>query len=70
MGFSMAKFGRAFWNIQILGCRYLKRRLAADACGNEALREKMYPAAAQLDSGQGVADTFMMTGAFSQSRSI
>lgn len=66
MGFAMAKFGRAFGALWNSGVPLSKAtRLAADACGNEALRERMYPAADQLDSGHGVADTFMMTGAFS-----
>ena len=37
--------------------------LAADACGSEAIRSRLYPAAPKLESGYGVAQTFAETGA-------
>jgi type II secretory pathway component PulF len=39
--------------------------LAADACGNEYLRAKMYPAYRTLQTGGGVAETLEATQAFS-----
>lgn len=65
-GFAMAKFGRAFGALYKGGVPMQKAvLLAADACGNEALRARMYPAAQRLQEGEGITDTFAQTGAFS-----
>lgn len=64
--FSMAKFGRAFGALYKGGVPITAAMaLAADSCGNEYLRSKMYPAAKTLEEGKGVAETFRETNAFS-----
>lgn len=64
--FAMAKFGRAFGALHQGGVSVGKAvKLAADACGNEYLRSKIYPAAAKLDQGDGIAGTLAETGAVS-----
>lgn len=64
---AMAKFGRAFSALYKGGVPIPKAvHLAADACGSEYLRGKMYPAADALQEGAGIADTFERTGAFSK----
>lgn len=63
--YAMAKFGRAFGALYKAGVPLQNSfRLAADACGNEALRAAMQPAVRELETGAGVADTFRATGAF------
>lgn len=65
-GFAMAKFGRAFGALYKGGVPLGKSvKLAADACGNEHVRGKIYPAADRMDSGAGIANTLAETGAFS-----
>jgi type II secretory pathway component PulF len=64
--FSMAKFGRAFAALHRAGVPMHRAiKLAADACGSEYLRSRMYPAARDLEEGQGITETFAKTGAFS-----
>ena len=63
---AMAKFGRAFGALYKAGVPvHQALPMAADACGNEYLRSKMYPAARQLEAGHGMTETFKATGAFS-----
>ncbi len=63
---AMAKFGRAFGTMYAGGVSLPRAvKLAADSCGNEYLRAKMYPAAADIQEGGGVTDAFAKTGAFS-----
>ncbi|MCB8932066.1 MAG: type II secretion system F family protein [Fimbriimonadaceae bacterium] len=62
----MAKFGRAFGALYSGGVPVPKAtQLAADACGNEYLRARIYPAAKRLEEGSGITETFRATGAFS-----
>jgi len=64
--FSMAKFGRAFGALYKGGIPLTQCvQMAADACGNEYLRSRMYPAVKILESGAGITETFQSTGAFS-----
>jgi type II secretory pathway component PulF len=66
LGFSMAKFGRAFGAMYRAGVPLPQAvELAADACGNEAVRARVRPAGRRLESGQGITETFAATGAFS-----
>ncbi len=64
--FAMARFGRAFGALYRGGVP-INRALAlsADACGNEYLRSKMYPAIRTLETGAGIAETLRSTKAFS-----
>ncbi|MFQ3587550.1 MAG: type II secretion system F family protein [Fimbriimonadaceae bacterium] len=63
---TMARFGRAFGVMYAGGVSMPDAvRLAADACGNEYLRARIYPAADRLKEGRGVTETFRETGAFS-----
>ncbi len=63
---AMARFGRAFGALYAAGVPLQRALLlAADACGNEYLRGKMYPAYRQLQAGQGVTETLESTQAFS-----
>jgi type II secretory pathway component PulF len=63
---SMARFGRAFGALYKGGVPIPKAfKLAADACGNEYLRARMYPASNRLETGAGVHETFRSTQAFS-----
>lgn len=65
-GFAMAKFGRAFGALYKGGVALPKAvQLAADACGNESIRARVYPAAQSLKEGAGITDTLASTGAFS-----
>lgn len=65
-GFAMAKFGRAFGALYRSGLPLGRAtQLAADACGNEAIRERIYPIIPRMDSGEGIASTWASTGAFS-----
>jgi len=62
---TMAKFGRAFGALYRGGVPMVKAlTLSADACGNEYLRSRMYPAYRGLEEGRGVTETFRSTGAF------
>lgn len=64
--FAMAKFGRAFAALYQGGVPVTRAiQLSADACGNEFLRAKMYPAHRLLESGAGIAETLRGTNAFS-----
>jgi type II secretory pathway component PulF len=64
---AMAKFGRAFAALYKGGVPIGKAvQLAADACGSDYLRSKIYPAGSALEEGIGVTDAFSRTGAFSQ----
>jgi type II secretory pathway component PulF len=63
---SAAKFGRAFGALYKGGVPLQKAmQMAADACGNEYLRSKIYPAARRMEDGEGIAATFAASGAFS-----
>lgn len=63
---AMAKFGRAFGALYRGGVPVNRAlTLAADACGNEYLRARMYPAYRELEGGRGLFETFKATGAFS-----
>lgn len=63
---AMARFGRAFGAMYRSGVPLGRSlQLSADACGNEYLRGRIYPAVPQLDSGAGVGDVLASTGAFS-----
>lgn len=63
---SMARFGRAFGALYKGGVPIPKAfQLAADSCGNEFLRSRMYPASRRLESGAGIFETFRSTHAFS-----
>ncbi len=62
----MAKFGRAFGALYKGGIPPTRAiELAADACGNEFLRARMYPAAQKLKEGAGITETLRGTNAFS-----
>lgn len=62
----MAKFGRAFGTLYAGGVPVPRAvQHAADACGNEYLRARIYPAARGLEDGQGMTDCFTATGVFS-----
>ncbi len=64
--FAMAKFGRAFGALHQGGVSMGKAlKLAADSCGNEYIRSKIYPAAERLDEGDGIAGTLAETGVMS-----
>lgn len=64
-GFAMAKFGRAFGALYRAGVPMPQALyMAADACGNEAVRERIYPAADSLKAGLGITEAFRRTGAF------
>jgi type IV pilus assembly protein PilC/MSHA biogenesis protein MshG len=64
-GFAMAKFGRAFGALYRAGVPMPEAlHMAADACGNEALRIRILPAAQSLEAGLGVTEAFRRTGAF------
>jgi type II secretory pathway component PulF len=63
---AMAKFGRALGALYHAGVPVTRAiPLAADACGNEWLRERVYPAGRALESGVGIAETLRSTNAFS-----
>ena len=62
---SMAKFGRAFGALYQGGVPVTRSiHLAADACGNEYLRAKIYPAVKTLETGASITETLRSTGAF------
>lgn len=61
-----ARFGRAFGALYKGGVPLQRAmQMAADACGNEYLRSRIYPAARKMEGGTGIAETFRSTGAFS-----
>jgi type II secretory pathway component PulF len=63
---SMAKFGRAFGALYQAGVPLPKvLKLAADSCGNEYVRAKLYPASKVLEGGAGITETLRSTGALS-----
>lgn len=65
-GFAMAKFGRAFGALYKGGVALPRAvQLAADACGNESIRARVYPASNALKEGAGITETLQSTGAFS-----
>ncbi len=65
-GFSMAMFGRAFGALYDAGMPLGRSlQLAADSCGNEAVRAKIYPVIHRLDEGEGIHNTFVQAGIFS-----
>lgn len=60
---AMAKFGRALAAMYRGGVPLHKAApLAADACGSEFLRGRIYPAARRLEDGTGVTQAFAETG--------
>lgn len=64
-GFAMAKFGRAFGALYRGAVPIPKAVvLAADACGNEYLRDKMVTIVDRLEEGVGITQAFTETGAF------
>lgn len=63
---AMARFGRAFGALYKGGVPVNRAlTLAADACGNEYLRARMYPATRALEGGAGISETLRDTAAFS-----
>ncbi len=64
-GFAMARFGRAFGALYAAGVPLPKAfRLAADACGNEALRFQMQSGVTDLENGCSMSEAFIRTNAF------
>ncbi len=64
-GFAMAKFGRAFGALYKNGVPVAHGlKLAADSCGNEAVRARIYPAAQKVQEGAGITETLRGTRAF------
>lgn len=64
-GFAMSRFGRAFGAMHESGLSLSRAvTLAADSCGNEAIRAKIYPLGHQMDSGEGIHSSFARSGAF------
>lgn len=60
---AMAKFGRALGALYQGGVPLHRATLlAADACGNEYIRGRIYPAARDLEQGASVFETFARTG--------
>jgi type II secretory pathway component PulF len=65
-GFAMAKFGRSFGALYKAGVPVGEGiKLAADACGNEYIRARIYPSASEIDGGEGITDAFARTEVFS-----
>ena len=65
-GFAMAKFGRCFGALYKGGVPLGKAlKLSADACSNEYVRSRLYPAADSLDRGEGVTAALASTGVVS-----
>jgi type IV pilus assembly protein PilC/MSHA biogenesis protein MshG len=63
---AMAKFGRAFGALYKAGVSMPRAiKLSADACGNEALRARMYPISSQLEEGSRLTPVFEDSRAFS-----
>jgi type IV pilus assembly protein PilC/MSHA biogenesis protein MshG len=64
-GFAMAKFGRAFGALYRGGVPLQKAvRLGADACGNEAVRQRILPCVHRLEEGEGITEVMRATNAF------
>lgn len=64
-GFAMAKFGRSFGALYKAGVPIHEAvLLAADACGNEFIRARIYPSARALEGGEGITVAFTRTGVF------
>lgn len=64
--YSMAKFSRALSALYAGGVAVHEAMTrAADACGNEALRWQIRPAANRLVEGRGITESMRNTGAFS-----
>lgn len=64
-GFAMAKFGRAMAALYRSGLPLGRSvKLAADACGNVAVRDDIYPAIQPIENGAGIASSLGSTGAF------
>jgi len=62
---TMARFSRAFGALYGGGIPLSTSVvLAADACGNEYIRRRMYPAAERIQEGKGIAESFASTHAF------
>lgn len=62
---AMAKFGRSFGALYRSGVPMTKSiKLAADSCGNEYLRALILPASTRIESGAGITETLVTTGAF------
>lgn len=65
-GFAMAKFGRSFGALYKGGVPLPKAiKLSADACGNQFVRSRLYPAADRLERGEGVTASLAATGVVS-----
>ncbi|MCA1997050.1 MAG: type II secretion system F family protein [Armatimonadetes bacterium] len=65
-GFATAKFGRALGALYRGGVPLHRAMLlAADACGNEYIRSRIYPAAERLQQGGMVSDVLIEAGVFS-----
>lgn len=63
--FAMAKFGRAFGALYKGGVSIPEAiTLGADACGNEYIRSRIYPAVRHLEAGKPITQTFKETGIF------
>lgn len=64
---AMAKFGRAFGTLYAGGVHVPEAiKLAADACGNEHMRARIYPAAHILSEGGSLSEAFRSTGVLSR----
>lgn len=62
---AMAKYGRAMAALYRGGVGIPEStQLAADACGSEFIRAKIYPAIPLLKDGQSITTTYVQTGAF------
>jgi len=60
---SMTKFGRSFGAMYKSGVPLPRAiQLAADSCGNEYMRAKLYPCIQVLESGAGITETMRSTG--------
>ncbi|MCX7800204.1 MAG: type II secretion system F family protein [Fimbriimonadales bacterium] len=65
-GFATAKFGRAFGALYRGGVpMHRAMLLAADACGNEYIRSRIYPGARMLQEGGTVSQALSEAGVFS-----
>lgn len=63
---AMARFGRAFGALYAGGVPVAETmRLAADACGNELIRSRLYPLSSRLEEGARITDTLRAAGVFS-----
>lgn len=65
--FAMARFGRAMsamWQAGVPMARSLQH--AADACGNEAVRARIYPVVGGVQEGRGLVETMEKAGVFNR----